>query len=147
MNPERIRPLALCVFRHNGRILVFEGHQRASDDVFYRPLGGGIDFAEYAQNALIREMREELGAEIANPRLLSVLENIFTVDGQTGHEVVFLFDAEFVDRSMYARDCMDVDDDPTGAQIVKALWKPLSDFGPGRPPLYPNGLLELLAAA
>ena len=147
MSLYRIRPIALCLFSHNGRILVFEGRRRNTGVVFYRPLGGGIEFGEYARDALVREIREEVGAEIANPRLVTMMENIFTVDGRTGHEIVFLFDAEFVDRSLYERESLVVEDDPSDVDVVRALWKPLSDFGPGRPPLYPDGLLEWLTNA
>lgn len=39
MTTNRIRPLAICVFSHNGRILAAEGIDPANDQVFYRPLG------------------------------------------------------------------------------------------------------------
>ena len=43
---NQIRPVALCVFHHDKRILVFEGYDKAKDEIFYRPLGGGIEFGE-----------------------------------------------------------------------------------------------------
>jgi hypothetical protein len=43
---NQIRPIALCVFHNNNRILVFEGYDKAKDEIFYRPLGGGIEFGE-----------------------------------------------------------------------------------------------------
>ena len=44
---------------------------------FARPLGGGIDFGETSQDAIVREIREELGAELTDARLLGIVENIF----------------------------------------------------------------------
>jgi len=43
MKPNMIRPVAICVFQHEGRILVFEGYGPKKQQSFYRPLGGGND--------------------------------------------------------------------------------------------------------
>ena len=145
MIPPRIRPLAICVFRHKDRILVAEGiDPTKGNQVFYRPLGGGIEFGEYAEQTLIRELREELGAEITNLRYLATLQNIFTFDGQPGHEIVLVYDGEFVDKSLYAHDAIDGVEDDMEHSAFQAIWKPLADFQPGNPPLYPDGLYDLL---
>jgi len=77
MDTTRIRPIAVCLFRHENRILVSEGFDTVKQDYYYRPLGGGIEYGEPSREAVAREIREELGAEIENIRLLDVLENIF----------------------------------------------------------------------
>ena len=46
-------------------------------------------------------MREEIGQDIKNIRLLDVVENLFTLNGSTGHEIVFVFEADFVESSAY----------------------------------------------
>ena len=38
-----IRVIAICLFRHDDRILVFEGFDEVKGTHFYRPLGGGVD--------------------------------------------------------------------------------------------------------
>jgi NADH pyrophosphatase NudC (nudix superfamily) len=86
MQPQRIRPLALGIFLHEGKLLVFEGYNAVKDQTFYRPLGGGIEFGEYGVQAFIREIQEEIGAAVVNPRYLGLCENIFTLDGEVGHE-------------------------------------------------------------
>ena len=136
----RIRTIALCVFRHRGRILVAHGYDAAKRQGFLRPVGGGVEFGERAVDALRREIREELGAEVAQPRLLGVLENVFTYDGSPGHEIVFVFDARFEDGSFYERKEIDVVE---GERKKTATWQPL-DALDERMPLYPDGLMELL---
>lgn len=143
MQPKRIRPLALGILRHEDRLLVFEGYDPVKDQAFYRPLGGGIEFGEYGTQALVREMREEIGAEVMNVRYLGLVESIFTYAGQTGHEIVLLYAADLVDRSLYKRDVIEVVE--LGGVTFKAFWKRLSDFADGRVPLYPDGLFDLLA--
>jgi ADP-ribose pyrophosphatase YjhB (NUDIX family) len=95
-----IRPIAICIFRHGNRILVGDAGDPVTGELFYRPPGGGIRFGERSEAALRREIREELGAEIDHPQLLGAMENLFTFDGQQGHEVVFVYDAEFKDKSL-----------------------------------------------
>jgi ADP-ribose pyrophosphatase YjhB (NUDIX family) len=142
--PNQIRPLAICLFRNEDRILVGEGYDPVKRETFYRPLGGGIEFGERAEEAIRREVREEIGAEIESPHYLFTLENIFTFNGERGHEIVMIFDARFVEEGLYAQDSI------TGTETVenrqfpfKAIWKRLDEFGP-HAPLYPDGLLAAL---
>ncbi|MEX2081522.1 MAG: NUDIX domain-containing protein, partial [Dehalococcoidia bacterium] len=67
-------------------MLVFRGYDAVKEQAFYRPLGGGIEFGETAEEAVIREMREEIGAETRVMRHLMTVENLFTYEGQPGHE-------------------------------------------------------------
>jgi ADP-ribose pyrophosphatase YjhB (NUDIX family) len=140
--PNYIRPLALCVFRRDdGSILVAPGYDPVKQQRFYRPLGGGIDFGERAEDTARREIREELGAEIDGLRFLGAFENIFTYLGQPGHELVWLYEARFADPSFYARDVIEADE---GGAKFEVRWVPLGVFERGQAPLYPEGLLGLL---
>jgi len=144
MATERIRPIALGVFRNkkNDSILVFEGFDQLKQLTYYRPLGGGIDFGEYGHQTLVREMKEELLAEVTNLRYLATVENIFTSNGNRGHEIVQLYEGEFVDPSIYEQpELVGHEDD---GSPFKAMWKPLIDFQNGAL-LFPNGLLKLLS--
>lgn len=108
----------------------------------FRPLGGGIEPGETSRQAIVREMREELETEITEPKLLGVLENIFTLMGDPGHEVVFVYEAEFVDTALYDREFLDAREE--SGDPFRAIWRSLADFRERRIGLYPNGLLELL---
>ena len=138
----QIRPKALCVFQAADRILVGHGYDSVKREHFYRPLGGAIEFGETALETLRREIREELDTDIAEPRLLGVLENIFTCDGALGHEVLFVFDARFADASLYAEPYLNV----LEGGWDRATWEPLAQLAGGERPVYPDGLLELCAA-
>ena len=140
---DKIRVLALAVFWRGDEILVMEGYDPLKRETFYRPLGGGVEFGERVIDALHREMREEIGAEIQDARLLQVLENLFMFNGARGHEIVWMHDAALVDPVFYARDEIVINENGT---CGRARWKPLSEFAAGRAILYPDGLLELLQA-
>lgn len=60
---------------------------------FHRLLGGHVEFGEHAADAVVREISEELGAELDEVTLLGVVENVFSYAGTPGHEVVFVYAA------------------------------------------------------
>jgi len=137
-----IRPIAICVCSNAGRILVFEGYDSVKNQTFYRPLGGGIEFQEFSQQAVVREFQEELKVTILNPRLLGTLENIFTYMAHDGHELVFVYDGELANPELYQQEeIIGYEDD---GSPFKAMWKSLEFFQSGQAPLYPTGLLDLL---
>ncbi|MBU7595936.1 NUDIX hydrolase [Metabacillus halosaccharovorans] len=137
-----VRPLVICIFSNNDSILVAEGYDSVSKEYYYRPIGGGIEYGELSSDALIREIQEEIKASITNLEYLETLENIFTYNGELGHEVVLVYDATFVDTSFYETSSFDgVEDDGT---IFKLFWKPVSEFKNGKLRLVPENLLELI---
>jgi ADP-ribose pyrophosphatase YjhB (NUDIX family) len=141
MRPGKIRPIVLCVFSHNDRILVSEGYDHIKQEAFYRPLGGGIEFGESSRQAIIREIREELAQEVSSLKLLGTVENIFTYNGESGHEIVFVYDGKFVDPSVYQKtNIIGVED----VEQFTAIWMPVASFRNHVSPLYPTGLTELL---
>ena len=137
----RVRPLALAIIRRDNRILVFEAFDRVKQQTFYRPLGGGIEFGERGHEAIVRELREEIGATVTSTRLVGILENLFVFEGTPGHEIVLLYDVTLAEELPEAR--IEVGDEPP----VDAVWMPLGAFADGGPPLYPDGLYELLATS
>ena len=134
-----IRVIAIGVVRRGSAILVFEGRDPLRPGCYFRPLGGGVEDGEHSREALAREFREEIGAEIVEPRLLGVLENRFQYDGKPRHEIVFVYECALADRALYERERFEVSDEPFGA-----AWQPLDGFGPERR-LVPEGLQALLA--
>ncbi len=143
----RIRPLALCVFRRADKIFVSQGYDSHKNQIFYRPIGGKIEFGERGADAVAREVQEEIGAEVADLAYLGALENIFIYQGAPRHEIVLIYDGRFTDPAMNAEDItvQGVDD---GDILYEAGWKRLDFFrSQDAPPLYPVGLLNLLDAA
>ncbi|MGD7044591.1 NUDIX hydrolase [Jeotgalibacillus proteolyticus] len=137
-----IRPLVICLFSNNDSILVAEGYDSVSKEYYYRPIGGGIEYGELSSDALIREIQEEIKASITNLEYLGTLENIFTYNGEIGHEVVIVYDATIVDTSLYKTSSFDgVEDDGI---IFKLYWKPVREFQNGNLQLVPENLLGLI---
>lgn len=145
MKANKIRPLAICVFRHEGRILAAKGYDDHKKQYFYRPLGGAIEFGETSAETIQRELREEIEAEVKDLRYLGTLENIFTFNGKKGHEIVLIYDGALVDESLYRRKSIEGREDSDEEPLFTAYWVTLDELrGKKAPPLYPTGLLELL---
>lgn len=101
---SHIRPIVVAIIRRGEEILAMQCFDKVKEQHFYRPLGGGIEFGETASDALKREFMEELGLEIIVGTQLAVCENIFTFGGKQGHEIVFVYSAEFADKAIYSQD-------------------------------------------
>ena len=143
MREQGIRASALCIIRHQDRILAALGYAAAKGE-FYRPLGGGINFGERSRDAVVRELREEIRAEVKDLRYLGLVENLYSRGGVPTHELVLVYQAEFVDPALNA---MTVIQGMEEGEMFEAEWVPLADFISGRATLFPDGLLELLASS
>ncbi|MBT3315255.1 MAG: NUDIX domain-containing protein [Anaerolineae bacterium] len=142
MSSLQIRVITICIIRKGDSILVFEGYDRVKDQIFYRPLGGGVEYGEHSSEAILREFREELGAELINLRYMNTFENTFTFEGNSGHEIVIIYKGDFADESFYSKDIIIGKED--NGNDFKAMWKSILDFRNEQLPLYPDRLLELL---
>lgn len=131
--------MALIRRPRDGALLVSE-HADPAAAPFHRPLGGHVEFGEYALDAVNREFQEEIGQRLTGVRLLGVLENIFRWEGATQHEVVFMFAAAFADQSAYEIQEQRILDEADGR--TRVIWRAA---GADSPPLYPTGTADLLA--
>lgn len=96
-----IRVIALGLIRDGERIFVSEGYDPVKQETFYRALGGGVDFGETSHAALKREFQEEIQAELTSIKYLGCIENLFTFNGRQGHEIIQLYQCDFVDSKFY----------------------------------------------
>ena len=140
---KRIRCLALCIFRRENKIFVARGYDSKSKQVFFRPIGGAIEFGERGVDAVAREVMEEIGAAVADLRYLGALENIFTYENKPGHEIALIYDGRFVDKALN-QDDVELQGRDDGEVLFDAMWIDLDDFRGGGANLYPDGLLELI---
>jgi 8-oxo-dGTP pyrophosphatase MutT (NUDIX family) len=139
---NQIRPIALCVFHNNNCILVFEGYDKAKDEIFYRPLGGGIEFGEKSEDAVRRELKEEINVDITDLKYLGMLENIYTFNGDSYHEVVLVYEGMLVESGLYEQ--ASIRGKEANGDDIHVMWKDLDEFREGKSILYPPGLLKLL---
>ena len=109
---------------------------------FHRLLGGGVELGERSEEAVVREIAEELRATLLEPRLLGVLENVFTYDGERGHEVVFVYAGRLAEGDVVPPEGGWYDDVGTPMWVG---WRRCDEGDGGPVPLYPDGIGRLLA--
>jgi len=106
---------------------------------FHRLIGGSVEFGETHRDAIIRELREELDANIHELTLLGPVESIFREDGRPGHEIVFLYTGR-LDPPPAARGATLTEAD---GSILPVVWRPISDDDEPLP-LYPAAAASLI---
>lgn len=83
---ERVILTNLCMIYDGTKVLVEEKVGKGADGVIFP--GGHVEAREPIVDSVIREMREETGLTIRNPRLCGVKE---WINGDGSRYVVFLF--------------------------------------------------------
>jgi ADP-ribose pyrophosphatase YjhB (NUDIX family) len=139
MNEQtRIRVKALAWIEEKGMLFVVKMHDAVKGDDYYRPVGGSVEFGERSHEAVVREVQEELSTEIALLAPPFVVENLFTCDGEQGHEIDFLFPARFTDISFYERKLYHLVE--MNGDGWDAMWVPIGDCVSGALRLVPEEL-------
>jgi 8-oxo-dGTP pyrophosphatase MutT (NUDIX family) len=133
--------VAAGVIRDGERILVWEDHNPDTGEVVAVPITGGIEFSETGEQALVRELLEEIGGTARRIHYLGLLEEIFDWGGQRRHEVFLVYDVALTEPSLYEADEVSIVE-PDGT-IYAARWRSLADFTASAR-LVPDGLLDLI---
>lgn len=139
---KKIRVIALAVLCWDDHIFVTEYIDEHTGNPYYRPLGGGVDFYETGEEAVIRELQEEINAELVNVQYAGMLENIFKMQSKRRHQICLMYTAQFAEAERQQIAYTVVGEE--GEKNFNAMWKPLSIFREGEANLYPDGLLTLL---
>lgn len=134
-----IRVLALGIILRGDRVFISEGYDPVKQQTFYRAMGGGVDFGETSIEALQREFQEEIQAELTNIKYLGCMENLFTFNGKSGHEILFVYECDFVDSKFYQLAELTFAE---GERKKRALWIQIDRFKSGELKLVPEQFFE-----
>ena len=137
-----IRPKVVCLLRYSGRVLLMQVTDPHDGQSFLLPPGGGVEFGELIDDAIRRELQEELGVQIDFPRRLGMLENVFEFAGRQEHELVFVYDAECPAAALYEADELVITESNGETFLVR--WYTRPDITASGLPVFPEGLLALL---
>ncbi|MEK7564615.1 MAG: NUDIX domain-containing protein [Patescibacteria group bacterium] len=136
MEFNKISIKAMCVVERNSKeVLAGIGRDNVKGEDFGRIIGGKVEFGETAESAVRREFQEELGTDLENLSFIKIVENIFIYNGQQGHEVVFVYKGNLVNKTLYQKDIIKVED---GGIKFDAKWILLDDVYSGKFKLYPE---------
>ena len=136
---KEIRPIVLGLATKGNRLLVGEGFDNVKNQTFYRCLGGGIEFLEKSSDALKREFKEEIEANIIVKDFLGRSENIFTYKDQAAHELVLFYSIEIPDKEFKEEYIIN---DDSGKHIAK--WIDTDEFKNKNKILYPEEVFKYI---
>ena len=102
---------------------------------YHRLIGGTVELGETHRKTIEREVDEELGATIQALTLVTVVENIFRIDGVLGHEVVFVYTGR-LDPAPAAGGATLTESD---GSVVPIVWRSFNDDSESLP-LYPGAV-------
>ena len=136
---KEIRPIVLGIVRKENKILVSKGYDKVKKEVFYRSLGGGIEFLESSKDALKREFKEELNIDINVGEFLGIAENIFTYNGKNAHELILFYNVDIKDAD-YKETYHIIDDNSES----DAMWVDIDKFKNKELKIYPEQMFEYL---
>ncbi|MBE9227764.1 NUDIX hydrolase [Phormidium sp. LEGE 05292] len=138
----KIRVLALGIIRDDrDRVFLSQGFDPETEENFYRAMGGGVEFGETSKETLKREFYEEIQAELTNIKYLGCLESIFNFKGKQGHEILFIYECDFVDPNFYHVESINFNEKE---RQKTALWVEIEKFRSGKFKLVPEGFLTYL---
>ncbi len=137
---NKIRPNALVIIQRDNRLLAARGQDKTTGKIFYRLMGGGIEFGETSTETIKREIKEELGATIINEKLLCTIENVFEFNSKKSHEITFLFSGDLLEEPLYNQERIDVIDKAGNY----AEWVSVDDIKGGATILYPKEAINYI---
>jgi ADP-ribose pyrophosphatase YjhB (NUDIX family) len=115
---------------------------RATNDAWWALPGGRVELNESSADALVREMREEMGVEVELLRLLWVLERFF-VTSQRHHSIQFYFLMQ-LPEALFPDSAPTFTSPQSNDLPLEFQWYPLAELESLPLPLYPAMLCTML---
>lgn len=114
------------VLIHNGKVLM----QNAEGDTGYAFIGGHVAFGETTAETLVREFKEEIGADIKIEKLLMVSENFFPWDNRPCQQINLYYLISLKDETQIPldRNFKAIDDLGNERIELNMCWIPLEDI-------------------
>lgn len=133
-----IRAKVIGIVKYKNKLLVCEVLDDEGNLKGWCPLGGGIEFGETSEQAIKREILEELECEIVLNSPPITYESIFDHHGVKGHEIIFAFSIQLCDPSLYHKERFQIAEHDGSLHWVE--WVDIEKFKRKQEILFPETL-------
>jgi ADP-ribose pyrophosphatase YjhB (NUDIX family) len=115
-----MRQASRAIIINDDKLLVTKRNKFGSE--YYILVGGGVEIGESLEQAMYRELQEESGVEVANPRL------VFTEDAGDMYGLQHIFLCEYVSGEPALHpDSIEAKISAQGQNTYTPMWLPLSE--------------------
>lgn len=137
------RQAALCLLQYGHAFLVAEIEDPQTNLVLHRPPGGGVEHGETPEQAVRRELLEELGITLTTLLELGSVDHVWFWNGREIRERAWLFLASSSDDARLSRgECPELVE--ADGRRSRTVWRPIAQNIAALPPLCPARVVEFL---
>lgn len=132
------RVAGICI--HEGKVLL----QKPTNDTGFAFPGGHVEFGETNADTLIREFKEEIGADIIIGNLKWVAEIFFPWGDKPCHQICLYYEVMLKEKKQIPLDGFFVGDEHIEARNfnIEFHWVPIDELG--NIEVYPTNTAELM---
>lgn len=100
---------------------------RVNKTPYYHIPGGHIEIGEDSKQAVIREIKEEIGCDVKEARLFSIQENFWTRNNKKCHGIEFYYIIK-PKQQLPMQDCEKIENDKGEEKLLNFKWVTLEEL-------------------
>ena len=100
---------------------------RVNKTPYYHIPGGHIEIGEDSKQAVIREIKEEIGCDVKEAKLFSIEENFWTRNNKKCHGIEFYYIIK-PKQQLQMQDCEKIENDKGEEKLLHFKWVTLEEL-------------------
>ena len=100
---------------------------RVNKTPYYHIPGGHIEIGEDSKQAVIREIKEEIGCDVKEAKLFSIEENFWTRNNKKCHGIEFFYIIK-PKQQLQMQDCEKIENDKGEEKLLHFKWVTLEEI-------------------
>lgn len=120
---EEIHVRTCGIIKQENKFLIM----RVNKTPYYHIPGGHIEIGEDSKQAVIREIKEEIGCDVKEAKLFSIEENFWTRNNKKCHGIEFYYIIK-PKQQLQMQDCEKIENDKGEEKLLHFKWVTLEEL-------------------